>query len=166
MWEFLWHNCSAVCGSSALHPCGEVNGDLLQDGLCHLVTQVAAPKAPAPEADHCWPMPLQETQTAVWLSLCGLSGSWCAQDFVWALQASLAGMGLDSKCYFFPRTILMVLLLCTRMGDIFFWWDPTFFCQWFFSSELYFWSSHRRRWAHVLLLHYFVSSTDKIDQYI
>ena len=26
-----------------------------------------------------------------------------------------------------------------------FWWDPTFSCQWWFSSELQFWSSCRRR---------------------
>ena len=26
-----------------------------------------------------------------------------------------------------------------------FWWDPPFFCQWFFSSELQFWNSSKRR---------------------
>ena len=36
----------------------------------------------------------------------------------------------------------------------FFWWDPPFCCQWWFSSELKFWSSLRRRWEHILLLHY------------
>ena len=35
-----------------------------------------------------------------------------------------------------------------------FWWDPTFSCQWLFSSELQFWSSCRRRWAHALILHH------------
>ena len=85
-----------------------------------------------------------DTQTQVWLSLCGVSGSWCAQDFVWALQASLAGMGFDSKCDFAPPTILLGLLLCSWMHGIFFRWDPTFSCQWLFSSELQFWSSHRR----------------------
>ena len=39
---------------------------------------------------------------------------------------------------------------------VFFWWDPTFSCWWLFSSELQFWSSQRRRWAHILLLHHFV----------
>ena len=33
--EFLWYNCSAVSGSSARQLYGEVNGDLLQEGLCH-----------------------------------------------------------------------------------------------------------------------------------
>ena len=33
--EFLWYNCSAVCGSSAQQLCGRVNSNLLQEGLCH-----------------------------------------------------------------------------------------------------------------------------------
>ena len=33
--EFLWYNCSAVCGSSAQRFNTEINGDLLQEGLCH-----------------------------------------------------------------------------------------------------------------------------------
>ena len=35
VWEFLWYNYSAVCGSSAWWVCGGVNGNLLQDSLCH-----------------------------------------------------------------------------------------------------------------------------------
>ena len=35
-------------------------------------------------------MPLQETQTQFWLSLCGDYGSWCAQDFVCAFQESVS----------------------------------------------------------------------------
>ena len=77
---------------------GGVNGDL-QEGLYHrLCDQVAAPSPPAPVAEHCWPIPLQQTQTQVWLSLCSVSGSLCTQGFVWALWASLAGMGFDSEC--------------------------------------------------------------------
>ena len=33
-------------------------------------------------------------------------------------------------------TVLMGLLLCLWTWGIFFWWDPTFSCQWWFSSEL------------------------------
>ena len=33
--EFLWYNCSSVRGLSARRLCGGVNGDLLQEGLCH-----------------------------------------------------------------------------------------------------------------------------------
>ena len=55
-------------------------------------------------------------QRQVWLSLCGVS--WCIQDFVWALRASLAGMGFDSKCDFAPPTILLGFLLCPWMWGI------------------------------------------------
>ena len=77
VWECLWHNCSAVCGLSAWWLYGGVNGDL-QDSLCD---QVAAPRAPAPAAGHCWPITPQVwvkhgSQTWVWFSLCGASGSW------------------------------------------------------------------------------------------
>ena len=34
--EFIWYNCSAVCGSSAQQLCGGVSGNLLQEGLCHM----------------------------------------------------------------------------------------------------------------------------------
>ena len=33
--EFLWYNCSAVCGSSVHLLFGGINGDLLQEGLRH-----------------------------------------------------------------------------------------------------------------------------------
>ena len=78
---------------------------------------------------HPEPLPLQQAtadpylrggSTQVWLSLCGVSGSWCAQGFVGVLLASLAGMGFDSKCDFAPPTILLGLLLCPWMWDTFF----------------------------------------------
>ena len=63
--------------------CG-VNGDLLQEGLCH--TQVCMPY---PGLLHPEPLPPQQptadqyasedTQTQFCLSLCGVSGSWCTQ---------------------------------------------------------------------------------------
>ena len=66
---------------------GGVNGDLLQEDLCHTqvcctqspcpLQQSPAPRAPAPEAVHCSSTLPQETQ--FWLSLCGVSGPWCAQ---------------------------------------------------------------------------------------
>ena len=58
---------------------GGVNGDLLQEGLCH--TQVYCTQRPCP-----WSSPLLtrtssgDTQTQFCLSLCGVSGSWCAQS--------------------------------------------------------------------------------------
>ena len=59
--------------------CGGVNSDLLTKGLCH--TQVFCTQSP-------WPCgsPLLthtstgDTQMQFCLSLCGVSGSWCAQD--------------------------------------------------------------------------------------
>ena len=70
-----------------------------------------------------------DTQAQVWLSLCGVSGSWYAQGFVWALQASLVGMEFDSKCGFATPTILLGLLICPWTWGIFFCWDPTFSCS-------------------------------------
>lgn len=49
-----------------------------------------------------------QTQRQVWLRLWH---PWWAQGFVWAPQASLAGMGFDSKCNFAPPAILLELLL-------------------------------------------------------
>ena len=52
-----------------------------------------------------------DTQTQFCLGLCG--GLWvlvCIR-FVWALRASLVGMGFDSKCDFTPSAILLGLLL-------------------------------------------------------
>ena len=57
---------------------GGVNGDILQEGFCHI--QVYCTQSPCPCRS-----PLQthtsagHTQTQFWLSLCGVSGSQCAQ---------------------------------------------------------------------------------------
>ena len=63
----------------------------------------AAPRAPAPVAAHRWPKTLQETHTVLSPSLWGL---WVLLHtrFVWALWASLAGMGFDFKRDFTPPT--------------------------------------------------------------
>ena len=48
-------------------------------------------------ADTClWWRHSNIPQRQVWLSLCGVPGSWWAQGFVWAFWASLVGMGFDS----------------------------------------------------------------------
>ena len=64
----------------------------------------------------------EETQTQVWLSLCGVSGSWCVQDFVGVCLGSLVGIWFDSKCDFAPPTVLLGLLLCLWTWSISFWW--------------------------------------------
>ena len=113
---------------------GGVNGDLLQESLCH--TQVCCTQSPCP----CG-RPLltctsaEDTQTQFWLSLCGVSGSWCIQVLFEPIK-SLEGMGFDSKRDFTPSTILLGLLLCPWTWGIYFWWDPTFSCRHLLSSEL------------------------------
>ena len=94
--SLLWGHCSFLLGpgahkvlfvpSKSLFPqscvssggCGGVNGDLLQEGLCH--TQVCCTQSPCP----CGRPLLTctstgDTPTQFWLGLCGVSGSWCTQ---------------------------------------------------------------------------------------
>ena len=57
---------------------GGVNGDLLQEGLCH--TQVCCTQSPYPcNRPLLTHTSTGDTQTRFWLSLYGVSGSWCAQ---------------------------------------------------------------------------------------
>ena len=86
-------------------------------GGCMVRLMAAAPRAPAPVAGHCRRFKHRSGS---------VSGSWCTQGFVWALQASLAGMGFDSKHDFAPPSVLLGFLLCPWTWSIFFWWDPAF----------------------------------------
>ena len=84
------------CGLSARQLCGGANGYLLQEGLCHMLhdSGLLQPELLSPwqaTADPCLHRRHLNTQRQVWLSLCGVSGSWWAHDFVQALQASLEG---------------------------------------------------------------------------
>ena len=57
---------------------GAVNGDLLQEGLCH--TQVCCTQSLCPCGRPLLTRTSSgDTQTQFYLSLCGISGSWCAQ---------------------------------------------------------------------------------------
>ena len=71
-----------------------------------------APRAPTAAAVYCWPIPPQETlkHSSVSVSVGSLGPG--VHKVVWALWASLTGMGFDSKCNFAPPTILLGLLLC------------------------------------------------------
>ena len=87
---FSWvlvHTRSCLCPPRVYFPVlckfwqlyGGVSGDLLQKGLCH--TQVCCTQRPCP----CGRPLLTrtsagDTQTQFCLSLCGVPGSWCAQD--------------------------------------------------------------------------------------
>ena len=57
---------------------GGVNGDLLQEGLCHTLVYCTQSPCPcsSPLLNHT---STENTQTQFCLSLCGVSGSWCAQ---------------------------------------------------------------------------------------
>ena len=78
--------------------CGGVNGDLLQEGLCYMLY---------PGLLHPEPLPLQQSTADLYLhrrhsntilsqSPWGPQALMCTR-FVWALWASLVGMGFDSK---------------------------------------------------------------------
>ena len=57
---------------------GAVNGDLLQEDLCH--TQAYCMQSPSPCSRPLLTHPSAgDTQTPFWLSLCGASGSWCTK---------------------------------------------------------------------------------------
>ena len=57
----IWCNCSAVCELSAQWLYGEVNGDLLQEGLCHRLC----------DSGLLYPEPLPLQQAAVLLERSG-----------------------------------------------------------------------------------------------
>ena len=89
--------------------CGGVNGNLLQEGLCH--TQICCIQSPCP----CGSPLLTRTSTGdAQTQVCLSRGLWVLVHtrLVWALWASLAGMGFDSKCNIAPPIILLELLLC------------------------------------------------------
>ena len=57
---------------------GGVNGDLLQEGLC--LSQVYCTQSPCPcDSPLMTCISAEDTQTQFCLSLCGVTGSWCAQ---------------------------------------------------------------------------------------
>ena len=91
---------------------GGVNGDLLQDGLCH--TQVYCTQSPYP----CSSILLTrtssgDTQTQFCLSLCGISGFWCTQgvfepsEHLWRVWGLILNMILPllQSCWGFSFTL-------------------------------------------------------------
>ena len=109
------------------------NGDLIQECLCH--TQVWCTQSPCP-----WGRPL-----LTWTSAGDTQTHRSGSVFVGSLGpgvhevclspwVSFEGMGFESKHDFTPPTIFLWLLICPWTWGIFFWWDPTFSCQPWFSS--------------------------------
>ena len=75
-----------LCSPSVFSPvlykfwqlCVGVNGDLLQEGLCH--TQVCCTQSPCPCSSPLLTCTTTgDTQAQFYLSLCAVSGSWCPQ---------------------------------------------------------------------------------------
>ena len=82
-----WCTLFCLCPPSTYFPvlckfwqlCGGVNGDLLQEGLCH--TQVCCTQSPCPCSSPLLTLtPTEDAQAQFCLSLCGVPGSWCKQD--------------------------------------------------------------------------------------
>ena len=154
--SLLWGQCSfllgpgthkfCLCSPRVCFPvlckfwqlCGGVNGDLLQEGLCH--TQVYCTQSPCP----CGRLLLTHTSTGDTQTLKGRSGSVSVGSLGPGTHKVLFEpsthlwqvWGFDSKPDFTPPTILLGCLLCPWTCGIFFWWDPTFSYRWLFSSVL------------------------------
>ena len=60
---------------------------------------IPTPRAPVPAADHCWPIPPQETLKHSSLCLCGVPGSWCAQGLFATCSQAWANWS-NKKCAF------------------------------------------------------------------
>ena len=102
----------------------------------YAIPRSVAPRASAPEAGHCWPIPPLETfkHSSVSVSMGSLSPG--VHKVCLSRLGVSGGYEFDSKGYFAPPTILLELLLCPWMWGVCFWWDPTVSCWWLFSSEL------------------------------
>ena len=120
VWELLRYNCSPVCELSAWWLYGGANGDLFQEDLCH-TQHLLGLLQPEPlslrqvTADLCLSKRHSNSKAGLAQSLVGSLGPGVHKCFVWALWASLEGMGFDSKCDFTPPTVLLGLLLCPWM---------------------------------------------------
>ena len=92
-----------------------VNGGLSK--RAYAIPRSTAPRAPAPAAVHCWPVPPQEIPkySSVLVSV-GCPGPGAHK--VCLSPLSLAGTGFDSKHDFAPPTILLGLLLFPWTWDI------------------------------------------------
>ena len=96
----------------------------------YAIPRSAGPRAPAPAADPCWPVPLQETlrhsKAGLALSLWGLLV--CTRFCLSPLSIS-EGMEFDYKCDFDPATVLLEFLLCCWTWGIFMQQSPVDGCS-------------------------------------
>ena len=92
-----------LCKFSQLY--GGVNGNLLQEGLCH--TQVCFTQSPCPCGRPLLTCTFTgDTQRQFWLSVCGVSASWWAQGLFEPFEYRWKVRGLIAK------VILPLLLSC------------------------------------------------------
>ena len=97
--------------------CDGVNGDILQEGLCH--TQVCCTQSPCPCSGHFWPVPLQETLKHSKAGLAqSLWGLLMHTRFCLSPLSISGGFGFDSKSSFAPPPVLLGLPLCLWMWAI------------------------------------------------
>ena len=112
--EFIWYNCSAVCGSFVWWLYGGVNGDLLQEGLCH---RLCVPSLLQPES-----LPLQQATADPCLcrrhSLRGRSGSVSVGSLgPGAHRFFLSPLSKGSGKKYLPSwTHLILISLCCILG--------------------------------------------------
>ena len=111
--------------------CG-VNGNLLQEGLCH--SQVCCTQSPCsrPLLTHT---SSGDPQTLFWLSLCEVSRSWCTHSLFEPSECLWQVWDLILNVILPLYHLAGASPLLLDMGH-FFWWGPTFSCLWLFSSEL------------------------------
>ena len=104
-----------------------------------------AARAPVPKAGHCWPIPpletLKHSQAGLSQSLMKVTdpfpGSWCTQGILFAPSEYtwwVWGLILNETAPLLPSYWGFSFVLGCRVS--FFLWDPTFSCQWLFSSLL------------------------------
>ena len=141
-WVLVHTRFSVPSKSLILHSCVTSGGSMVglmvtSSKRAYAIPRSAVLRAPSPTAGHCWPISPQETLKH---SKAGLVQSlWdllVHTRFCLSSQASLVGMGFDSKCNFTPPTVFLGLLLCPWTWGIFFWWDPTFSCRELSNSAL------------------------------
>ena len=133
--SLLWGHCSFLLGpgvqkvlfvpSKSLFPQSSVSSGDSMVGLratsskrAYATPKSAAPRAPAPAAVHCWPVPPQETLKHGSVSVSVRSLGPGAHKVCLSPLSVSGAMGFDSKHDFAPPTILMGLLLCPSTWGI------------------------------------------------
>ena len=169
----LWGHCSFLLGPGAQvsvvpaesisQSCGSSGSSMVglmasSSKRAYAIPRSTAPRAPAPAAVHCWPIPLQETLKHSSVSVSVVSGSWFTQglfepsEHLWQECGLIlnANSPLLPSCWGFsfalgrgvsPHSLSSTYRLTGAYSlhlDIgyLFWWDPTFTCWWLFSCEL------------------------------